>query len=52
MIKRDQVPGADLLLSSPVAAAVQARPVPAAPRIVYDADRIPPWRCAPPLAHV
>ena len=41
-----------LSLPGVVAAAVQARPVPAAPRMVYGAARIPPWRRAPPLPNV
>ena len=56
VIRRDQAVGADLLFSWLLALLVvllRCRLLGrAAPRMVYGAARIPPWRRAPPLAHV
>ena len=51
VIRRDQAVGADLLFSWLLL--LLCKPLGrAAPRMVYGAARVPPWRRAPPLAHV
>ena len=52
VLRRDQAVGADLLFSW-LLLLLLCKPLGrAAPRMVYGAARLPPWRRAPPLAHV
>ena len=51
VIRIDQAVGADLLFSR-LLLLLLCKPGRAAARMVYGAARIPPWRRAPPLAHV
>ena len=53
VIQRDQAVGADRLFSWLLLLLLLCKPLGhAAPRMVYGAARVPPWRRAPPLAHL